>query len=344
MVERDTFVTVADGDQLNDGYFNAIAAEGAKLAGLNTIRQLQDRSITFNQDNVDFFGDAFIDVSGRVDSVNTGSTTATFDSTNLSYGVASASEELVYLDIPQLPTTFGSAITTAIGIPLYYTHTSAGGLTRYKLINSGGDDSGWLTVNELSTFTAFSNGQPDQIVIGLADTNNAPTNPITNPSFEDDIAGNWTYVEGQDTNNVLSGTGRVTDMPSGETGTFSIQISKTNNYNASADNVEYSQYNVDFSNIETLSIDTQTNLIRTFETCLIIDDGVTEVILDAIHNTTNKNTLSGTIPLAYRKSGISIHLRVVFASTGVSAQKWWFDNLLVGRERESIKGFVVRAT
>ena len=48
-------------------------------AGLNLIRELQDRSVTFSADGADMFGDAYIDTTGRMNYVDTGETDATFD-------------------------------------------------------------------------------------------------------------------------------------------------------------------------------------------------------------------------------------------------------------------------
>lgn len=60
---------------------------GAFLAQtiLNTVRQLQDRSVTFSAGENDVLAEAFIDANGRVNSVDTGLTTAIFDANDLAY-------------------------------------------------------------------------------------------------------------------------------------------------------------------------------------------------------------------------------------------------------------------
>ena len=49
------------------------------VAGMNTIRQLQDRAISFSANGSEGWGDAYIDATGRLNSVDTGNTEANFD-------------------------------------------------------------------------------------------------------------------------------------------------------------------------------------------------------------------------------------------------------------------------
>jgi len=53
--------------------------ESLSLGGLNLIRMLQDRSVDFSADGSDWFAEAYVDADGRENSVDTSSTTATFD-------------------------------------------------------------------------------------------------------------------------------------------------------------------------------------------------------------------------------------------------------------------------
>ncbi len=76
MVERNEFVTIKNEDKLNSGFFNGIH-DIYNISGKNTIRQLQDRSIIFNTYT---YGDAYIDDTGRNNTVSTGSSSARFNS------------------------------------------------------------------------------------------------------------------------------------------------------------------------------------------------------------------------------------------------------------------------
>jgi len=62
------------------------------LGGLNLIRMLQDRSIDFSKGGFDWFGDAYSDSNGRMNSVDTGNTTAIFSTDNLTYGYSITNE------------------------------------------------------------------------------------------------------------------------------------------------------------------------------------------------------------------------------------------------------------
>ena len=70
-----TFIggTKAKASEVNENFLYVL-----RWAGLNLIRQLQDREVDISNDQDDFFGDAFVDATGRLDNVNTGSTTAIF--------------------------------------------------------------------------------------------------------------------------------------------------------------------------------------------------------------------------------------------------------------------------
>ena len=68
-----------DGTIIEASETNQDNAEAYTIAGLNTIRSLIDRAGVWSAGNLDGWGDAYIDADGREDSVDTGNTTATFD-------------------------------------------------------------------------------------------------------------------------------------------------------------------------------------------------------------------------------------------------------------------------
>ena len=78
MTERDEFTTVADGDQLNEGYYNGIVTYTTVPTLINLVRMIQDRAVDFSVAQEDAWGEAYIDADGRNDSVDTGNTTAEF--------------------------------------------------------------------------------------------------------------------------------------------------------------------------------------------------------------------------------------------------------------------------
>jgi len=59
------------GDDINANFYHVLT-----IQGLNTIRQLFDRSGVWSAGNIDGWGDAYIDVDGRENSVDTANTTA----------------------------------------------------------------------------------------------------------------------------------------------------------------------------------------------------------------------------------------------------------------------------
>jgi hypothetical protein len=81
-----------DGEVLYAADLNASLKKALSLgvieSGLNTIRQLQDRSIIFSKNSNDVFADAYTTAAGRLSSVNTtpANTTAIFSAGNLEYG------------------------------------------------------------------------------------------------------------------------------------------------------------------------------------------------------------------------------------------------------------------
>jgi hypothetical protein len=74
--------TVANANEVNENFAKSIS-----FPILNKIRQQQDRSVSISLNKDDIFSDAYIDSNGRENTVNTGNTTATFNSTDLNYFV-----------------------------------------------------------------------------------------------------------------------------------------------------------------------------------------------------------------------------------------------------------------
>ena len=72
--------TVANANEVNDNFATAIS-----FPILNKIRQQQDRSVDDSSNKDDIFSDAYIDATGRENTVNTGNTTAVFQSSGLYY-------------------------------------------------------------------------------------------------------------------------------------------------------------------------------------------------------------------------------------------------------------------
>ena len=86
--------------------------------------------------------------------------------------------------IQTIPTgTFDSAINGAIGVP-FYGVLESGAVVQYKLSN-GSDDTGWLNVVTVDSFTAFSGGEPTTLTIGL--TPKPTSSSVESPS----IRGFW---------------------------------------------------------------------------------------------------------------------------------------------------------
>ena len=95
---------------------------------------------------------------------------------SLEYGDFDGSSVEVYHDIPS--GTFGSAVSKAICVP-FLENWESGANIQFKLTNTGGDDSGWLDCMDtepiVSSFTAFSNGEPDTLIVKLIPKGSSPT-------------------------------------------------------------------------------------------------------------------------------------------------------------------------
>lgn len=100
-----------------------------------------------------------------------GGTFAPIDIIDDDGGASTNSTEITHT----IPTgTFGTAISSAFLTPFINSY-EAGINVQYKLTNTGGDDSGWLNYNLVTEFTAFSNGEPDTLIVKLIPKSSSPT-------------------------------------------------------------------------------------------------------------------------------------------------------------------------
>ena len=58
---------------------NSNFSQVLSISGLNLCRQLIDRVVDFSSGGFDWYGDAYVDSSGQMNSVNTANTSALFD-------------------------------------------------------------------------------------------------------------------------------------------------------------------------------------------------------------------------------------------------------------------------
>lgn len=105
---------------------------GVKTSALNTIRQLQDRTITFSAAQIEGYAEAYFDApDGRLNSVNTSNTTAEFDTDKYAVPSWVLSDNLVYMDI--YATDVDSAIEdVANNVELFELETGHYRLISYK--------------------------------------------------------------------------------------------------------------------------------------------------------------------------------------------------------------------
>lgn len=114
-------------------------------------------------------------VNFQVTYTRSGSSTVTTRFYEVEYDGEVSTSDTLTLAIPT--GTFSTAISKSVFVPFFDNYES-GADVEYKLTNSGGDDSGWLDAGAtpvVSTFTAFSNGEPDSLVIRLTPKSSSPT-------------------------------------------------------------------------------------------------------------------------------------------------------------------------
>ena len=73
------------------------------------------------------------------------------------------------------PSLLSSTISSCIGTPLI-TDWETGANIQFKLTNTT-EDSGWLTYNEISEFTAFT-AEPDTLIVKLIPKTTTPTSGV----------------------------------------------------------------------------------------------------------------------------------------------------------------------
>jgi len=139
----------------NQDILNSTLTSGVR----NLIRQLQDRAVTFTADGGEW-AEAYTDADGRLDSVDTVLTDATFDTDK--YTTTASATSVIYHDLPS--GTFSATIDSAFGSGIVE-DWETGDNIQYKFTNAT-EDTGWLEYNTISTFTAFTS-QPTKCIVNL---------------------------------------------------------------------------------------------------------------------------------------------------------------------------------
>jgi len=80
-----SFYKVIAGAKPTGTQWNATVLESLKFSSLNLIRELIDREVSFSADGTDFYGEAYIDANGRMNSVDTENTDGFYDINTLKY-------------------------------------------------------------------------------------------------------------------------------------------------------------------------------------------------------------------------------------------------------------------
>ncbi len=139
-----------------------------KNVGCNVVRQLRNRTIEFGAIGGEF-ADAYTDSTGRLNTVNTGSTDATFSGDK--YQADGTGDDLIYHDISA--GTFSDTISSAFCTCLV-DDWEDGANVQWRLKNSTGDDTGYMDYDETQVFTAFA-AEPDELIIKLVQKSGSPT-------------------------------------------------------------------------------------------------------------------------------------------------------------------------
>jgi len=106
-----TLKIFTDGEVLTGAELNALQDNSLRLQCLNLVRQLIDRSVSFDGTGFDW-GEAYIDTTGRKNSVNTGDTDATF--TTDSYETTGSADSIIVHKLPFNLKTPSSAYLTPL--------------------------------------------------------------------------------------------------------------------------------------------------------------------------------------------------------------------------------------
>lgn len=119
---------------------NSLPLLGITQAGLNLIRQVQDRAVTFSAGQIEGWAEAYVDADGRNNSVDTGSTTSTFSSDKY---VINGSDSVI---IHNLPTgTFSPTISSAIGFGKYSSFGASSDV-EFKLYNGAISETSFVII------------------------------------------------------------------------------------------------------------------------------------------------------------------------------------------------------
>lgn len=97
-------------ESITDAKLNGNQAEVLTIAGLNLIRQLQDRSVTFSKGQIDWWGDAYIDSDGRMNSVVAASTSCVFSTNKYVPRLPSGTKPFVVIEATSISSTGDFAI------------------------------------------------------------------------------------------------------------------------------------------------------------------------------------------------------------------------------------------
>lgn len=130
-----------------------------------------------DNDSASFDGNIF--VTGKVSGVRVkfrvDAGTAKIQSIyTLSYGESTSTAYEIYHNIPSgsFSSTCNSAFATAL-----VAATESGASINYKLTNTSGDDSGWLSINTIEEFTAFT-AEPETFIVRLSPTSSSPVSGL----------------------------------------------------------------------------------------------------------------------------------------------------------------------
>ena len=141
-----------NGEVLDADELNAQFVPGLTSGGLTVIRQLIDRGIVFSSGDIEGWGEAYTSEGGRLSSVVTADTDASFDSDKYKPASTADTPSIVHnIPIGSVKTT----IQSAIGVPLI-DDWEEGASIQYKISNNT-EDTGWLDayLPQISSFTAF---------------------------------------------------------------------------------------------------------------------------------------------------------------------------------------------
>lgn len=181
--------------KLNDTFsgFVDFMSETLQISALNKIRQLLNRNVPLSSIE-GWFGDVYTNETGRKSNVSTGSTTAVFDTSY--YKAVTGSSNIIVHNIPS--GTFNSNISNSIGVP-FISQWEEGNKVEFKLKNSNGDDSGWLSTGKQTRFPHFDY-EPEYLNVKLIQNEENPTDGY--PAIKGFLIHSQSLADGFITNNI----------------------------------------------------------------------------------------------------------------------------------------------